>query len=59
MGGFGATKIGFKFPEYFSKIISWDGAIHSRSTLKSTRPSIVEQMFVSETNFNSHSPGSR
>ncbi|WP_310621717.1 alpha/beta hydrolase-fold protein [Flexibacterium corallicola] len=56
MGGFGATKIGFKYPEKFSKITSWDGAIHNWESLNNMRDHIVENMFASEADFNSHSP---
>ena len=56
MGGFGALKIGLKHPELFSRVTSWDGAVHDWQSLNSTRPQIVENMFSSESDFDRHSP---
>ena len=56
MGGFGALKIGLKYPERFGRVTSWDGAVHDWQTLSDTRPGIVENMFASEADFDQHSP---
>jgi len=56
MGGFGALKIGLKYPDRFARVTSWDGAVHSWETLSSSRASIVENMFASEADFDRHSP---
>ncbi|WP_415405297.1 alpha/beta hydrolase [Tateyamaria sp. SN3-11] len=56
MGGFGALKIGLKYPEKFGRVTSWDGAVHDWQTLSDTRPGIVANMFASENDFDAHSP---
>lgn len=56
MGGFGAMKIAFKFPELFAKAISWDGALHSWQTLSKHRKGIAKEVFNSEDHFLAHSP---
>lgn len=56
MGGFGALKLGLKHPNLFSRVTSWDGAVHDWQTLNATRPQIVENMFASESDFDRHSP---
>ena len=56
MGGFGAVKIGLKFPAVFGRVVSWDGALHSWQTLRENRPHIVENMFESEADFDTQSP---
>lgn len=59
MGGFGATKIGFKYPEKFGKIISFDGAIHNWETISSKRKSITQNIFQTEERFDLNSPWKR
>ncbi|MEM7371724.1 MAG: alpha/beta hydrolase-fold protein [Bacteroidota bacterium] len=56
MGGFGAIKIGFKYPEKFAKIISFDGAIHTWQTISSRRKGITAAIFQSEERFLLNSP---
>ncbi len=56
MGGFGATKMGFKYPELFGKIISLDGAIHNWETISKTRKEITDNVFGTENQFNKNSP---
>ncbi len=56
MGGFGATKIGFKYPELFGKIISLDGAIHNWETISKRRKKTAESVFGIEDQFNKNSP---
>ncbi len=56
MGGFGATKIGFKYPELFGKIISLDGAIHNWETVKEKRKNIADNVFKTEEYFIKNSP---
>ncbi len=56
MGGFGATKLGFKYPELFGKIVSLDGAIHNWETLSKSRKKITYNVFRTEDQFNESSP---
>ncbi len=56
MGGFGTAVNGFRAPELFSAIIIWDGALHNWETLSTSRESIANKMFGSETYFNQWSP---
>lgn len=56
MGGFGAVQLGFKHPELFGKIISWDGAIHSWETLSQNRKQIADRAFRTAENFQKNSP---
>lgn len=56
MGGFGALKIGLKYPDLFGRVTSWDGAVHDWETLNANRPQIVENMFAREADFEAHSP---
>ena len=56
MGGFGALKIGLKYPERFGRVTSWDGAVHDWQSLNDTRPGIVENMFATKADFDAHSP---
>ena len=56
MGGFGALKIGLKYPDIFGRVTSWDGAVHDWQSLNQTRPGIVENMFANEGDFDRHSP---
>lgn len=56
MGGFGATKLGFKYPELFGKIVSLDGAIHNWETLSRSRKKIADKVFNAEDQFNKNSP---
>ncbi len=56
MGGFGATKLGFKYPELFGKIISLDGAIHNWKTVSKSRKKIADNVFGTEDQFNVNSP---
>ena len=56
MGGYGAAKIGLKYPEQFGRIISWDGALHDWQSLQEHRPKIARTMFATESDYQSHSP---
>ena len=56
MGGFGTVTNGFLFPELFSAIIIWDGALHDWNTLATTRASIAAKMFETEAYFKQWSP---
>lgn len=56
MGGFGAMKIGLKYPEKFGRITSWDGPMQTWQTLNDDWAGIVENMYASEADFNKHSP---
>ena len=41
MGGYGALLYAMKYPDLFSKCVSWDGAIHIWETLAERRPSVT------------------
>ncbi|MBV7337834.1 hypothetical protein KFU94_58330 [Chloroflexi bacterium TSY] len=56
MGGFGAVTNGFRYPELFSGIIIWDGALHDWQTLSTNRSSIASKMFKTEDYFSQWSP---
>jgi S-formylglutathione hydrolase FrmB len=56
MGGFGAMKIGLKYPEQFGRIASWDGPMQTWQTLNEDWASIVQNMYASEADFDKHSP---
>ncbi len=45
MGGFGAVKAIVKYPHLFKKAISYDGAIHTWSTLTEKRKNIASTIF--------------
>ena len=57
MGGFGVLAHGLKYPEKFSKIIIWDGALHDWKTLSTMRKFIASRQFDnSEELFSEWSP---
>ncbi len=45
MGGFGALKFYTKYPSLFCKVVSYDGAIHTWSTLTAAHPDITLEIF--------------
>lgn len=45
MGGFGALKFYAKYPTLFCKVVSYDGAIHTWSTLTAAHPDITLEIF--------------
>jgi enterochelin esterase-like enzyme len=57
MGGFGSLKLGFKYPEKFSSIVSYAGAFHNTKTYSKYRAELYERIFNSDPElFNQNSP---
>ena len=48
MGGFGAMSLATSFPDRFGVALSFDGALHTYTTLSQNRQSIVEDIFGGE-----------
>ena len=45
MGGFGAIKSAFKFPEMFSSVVTYGASLHDLDSVSSDRPEVFERMF--------------
>jgi S-formylglutathione hydrolase FrmB len=45
MGGFGAIKSAFKFPEMFSSVVTYGASLHDLDSVSSGRPEVFERMF--------------
>ena len=45
MGGFGAVKLAFKFPEMFSSVVTYGASLHDLDSVSSGRPEVFERMF--------------
>jgi S-formylglutathione hydrolase FrmB len=45
MGGFGAIKSAFKFPEMFSSVVTYGASLHDLESVSSNRPEVFERMF--------------
>jgi S-formylglutathione hydrolase FrmB len=45
MGGFGAVKSAFKFPEMFSSVVTYGASLHDLGSVSSGRPEVFERMF--------------
>ncbi|MCL4386697.1 MAG: alpha/beta hydrolase-fold protein [Cyanobacteria bacterium] len=45
MGGFGAVKLAFKFPDLFSSVVSYAGSFHDLDSLQVNRPEVFKIMF--------------
>lgn len=45
MGGNGALKLSFKYPELFSSVVTYGGSFHDLKSLSRNRPSVFEKMF--------------
>ena len=45
MGGFGALRLGFKFPDVFGVVSSYAAALHTEKTLRERRTSIFDAVF--------------
>lgn len=45
MGGFGAIKLAFKFPEMFSSVVTYGCSVHDLESVSSGRPEVFERMF--------------
>jgi S-formylglutathione hydrolase FrmB len=45
MGGFGAIKSAFKFPEMFSSVVTYGASLHDLDSVSSGRPKVFERMF--------------
>ncbi len=45
MGGYGAARLGFKYPELFGAVSILSGALHKPEFLKNHRPEIFEEVF--------------
>ena len=57
MGGFGAALLGLRRPDLFSRVVIWDGALHSWETLTQNRAFIARDQFDnSEVLFNENLP---
>ena len=51
MGGFGAVKLAFKFPELFSSVVTQAGSFHDLKSLQKNRPEIFYVMFSGNTDY--------
>ncbi len=57
MGGFGAARLGFKYPEKFGVISIMGAAMHRPETLKEIRPEIFREVFGNDLDYcSAHSP---
>ncbi len=45
MGGFGAIKLAFKYPEIFSTAVAYAGSFHDLESVSGKRPEVFEAMF--------------
>jgi endo-1,4-beta-xylanase len=45
MGGFGAVKLSFKYPDLFSSVITYAGSFHDLDTVSKKRSEVFERMF--------------
>jgi S-formylglutathione hydrolase FrmB len=45
MGGFGAIKTAFKFPEMFSSVVTYGASLHDLDSVSTSRPEVFERMF--------------
>ena len=51
MGGFGAVKLAFRFPELFSSVVTYAGSFHDLESLLTNRPEVFKEMFSSNANY--------
>ena len=51
MGGNGALKLAFKYPELFSSVLTYGGSFHDLKSLSENRPCVFEKMFGRNSNF--------
>jgi enterochelin esterase-like enzyme len=51
MGGFGAIKLSFKYPDLFSSVITYAGSFHDLETLSKNRPEVFERMFSNNVDY--------
>jgi S-formylglutathione hydrolase FrmB len=57
MGGFGAVKLAFKYPQMFSSVVSYGGAIYDVQTFKTRREVLYDAIFSSDRSaFQAQSP---
>ena len=57
MGGFGAVKLAFKFPELFSSVVTLGGAFHDLESIIINRPEAFKAMFSNNADcFQQNSP---
>ncbi len=57
MGGFGAVKLAFKYPEMFCSVAAIAGSFHDVESVSKNRPEVYRRMFGSNSSyFNSNSP---
>jgi enterochelin esterase-like enzyme len=57
MGGFGALKLAFKYPEMFCSVVSGGAALHNLQSISTRRGEIYERMFNRDPEaFNANSP---
>ncbi len=57
MGGFGAARLGFKYPELFGAVSIMSGGLHTADTLAELRPEIFAAVFGSDkARYDEHSP---
>jgi len=45
MGGFGAVKLAFKYPDMFSSVVTYAGSFHDLESVSKNRPEVFEAMF--------------
>ncbi len=51
MGGFGAARLGFKYPETFGAVSMLAGALHNETTLQQRRSSIFKNIFSGDVEY--------
>ena len=51
MGGNGALKLAFKYPELLSSVVTYGGSVHDLKSLSENRPTVFEIMFGSSSDY--------
>lgn len=51
MGGYGAARLGFKYPDLFGAVSILGGALHDETTLPVRRQAIFEKMYSNDLNY--------
>ena len=54
MGGFGAIKSAFKFPEMFSSVVTYGASLHDLNSVTSSRPEVFERVFGASNDYFQH-----
>jgi enterochelin esterase-like enzyme len=51
MGGFGAVKLAFKYPELFCSVLTYAGSFHDIDSVSNARPEVFKAMFGSSADY--------